>query len=78
MEAYKKETQRVIRRLQARKISFPVCIAALDQALARVIPRLSGQQIASFRALMLANNKTVMREMERRGQHGRVQVNLHR
>jgi hypothetical protein len=58
----------VIKRFLAYRLSFPDCIAALDAALARFIPNLTGEEIAPLRALMLANNETVMKEMERRGQ----------
>ena len=67
MEVYKRETQEVIKRFLARRISFPECIAALDAALADLVPRLSGEELAELRALMLANKEIVMKEMERRG-----------
>jgi hypothetical protein len=67
MEVYERETAEVIRRFLARRISFPECIAALDAALAGVIPHLTGEQIPRLRMVMLANNETVMKEMERRG-----------
>jgi hypothetical protein len=67
MEIYKSETQAVIERFLRHELSFPDCIAALDAALAEFIPRLTGEQLAPLRALMLANNETVMKEMERRG-----------
>jgi len=66
MEVYASETREVIRRFLAYRLSFPQCIAALDAALAGLIPRLTGDQIATLRILMLANNETVMMEMERR------------
>ena len=50
-----------------RRLSFPKCIAALDAGLARLLPRLTAEQIASLREITLANNETVMKEMERRG-----------
>jgi hypothetical protein len=67
MEIYKSETQAVIERFLRHELSFPDCIAALDAALAEFIPRLTGEQLAPLRALMLVNNETVMKEMERRG-----------
>ena len=39
-EVYKSETQEIIRRFLARRLSFPDCIAALDAALAGLVPRL--------------------------------------
>jgi hypothetical protein len=67
MESYKRETQAVIERFLKHEISFPDCIAALDAALAQLIPSLTSEQLPSLRALMLANNDIVMKEMERRG-----------
>jgi hypothetical protein len=67
MEAYERETRVVIERFLRHELSFPDCIAALDAALADLIPRLTGEQLVPLRALMLANNDIVMKEMERRG-----------
>jgi hypothetical protein len=67
MEVYKRETQEVLKCFLANKLSFPDCIAALDAALADFIPRLQGGQLPALRALMLANNDIVMKEMEMRG-----------
>jgi enhancing lycopene biosynthesis protein 2 len=67
MEVYQRETQKVIRRFLARRIGFPACIAALDAALASLIPHLTGEQMPRLRVVMLANNEIVMNEMERRG-----------
>jgi hypothetical protein len=66
MEVYERETQEVIRRFLARRLSFPDCIAALDAALADMVPRLQEGQLAELRVGMWANNETVMREMEHR------------
>jgi len=57
----------VIKRFRAHGLSFHDCVAALDAALADLTPRLTGEQIAPLRALMLENNDLVMKEMERRG-----------
>ena len=70
MEVFERETQRVIKRFLAHKLSFPACVAALDAALAGLIPRLRGEQLAPLRALILANNEIVMKEMEKRGRLG--------
>jgi hypothetical protein len=67
VEVYERETDEVIRRFLARRISFPECIAALDAALADLIPRLEEGQLPRLRIVMLANNEIVMKEMERRG-----------
>ena len=67
MEVYKSETREVIRRFLTHRLSFDECMAALDDALADLTPRLTGEQIAPLRALILENNDIVMKEMERRG-----------
>ena len=67
MEIYERETQAVVKRFLDNKLSFPDCIAALDAALADLIPRLTGEQIFRLRIVMLANNEIVMKELERRG-----------
>ena len=69
-EVYERENAEVIRRFLARRISFPDCIAALDAALAGLIPHLTGEDIRRLGAVMLANNEIVMKEMERRGRLG--------
>jgi len=66
MEVYKRETREVIKRFLLRQLSFPKCIAALDAALARLLPRLQPEQLDEVRAVMLANNEKVMAEMARR------------
>jgi hypothetical protein len=67
MEVYKRKTREIVRSFLRHQRSFPDCIAALDAALADLIPRLKDGELAPLRALMLANNETVMKEMERRG-----------
>ena len=66
MEVYKSETREVVKRFLDHKLSFPNCIAALDAALARFIPRMHREELPALRAVMLANNEKVMKEMERR------------
>jgi len=65
MEAYERETKAVIDRFLRHELSFPECIAAQDAALADFMPRMTGDQIARVRTVMLANNEIVMKEMER-------------
>ena len=67
MKAYRRDTRKVIKRFLGHKLSFPGCIAALDAALARFIPRMHQKELPALRAVMLANNETVMKEMEKRG-----------
>jgi len=67
MEVYKKETREIIRRFLNHQLSFPECVAALDAAFVGLPKGLTDEQLAELRALMLANNDEVMKEMERRG-----------
>jgi hypothetical protein len=70
MEVYKRETQEIIRKFLARKLSFPECIAALDAALASLVPTMRHEDLDAHRSLMMANNEIVMKEMERRAMIG--------
>jgi hypothetical protein len=67
METYRRKTRDIVRSFLQHQRSFPNCIAALDAALADFIPRMTPEQLPRLRALMLANNETVMKELERRG-----------
>lgn len=66
MEVYERETREVIKRFLERRLSFAECIAALDAALAGLVPTLTGEEIPRLRLVMLANNEIVMKEMKRR------------
>jgi hypothetical protein len=66
MEVYERETNEILKRFLERRLNFAECIAALDAALAGLVPTLTGEQIPRVRAVMLANNEIVMKEMERR------------
>ena len=68
MEVYERQTKEVINRFLGHRLTFPECIAALDAALAGLVPRLGEVQLPALRALMMANNEVVMKEMERRGE----------
>jgi|KBSMisStandDraft_5_1062788.scaffolds.fasta_scaffold107468_2 hypothetical protein len=74
MEVYKSETKEVLSRFLSRRLSFPDCIAALDAALAGLLPRLRPEELPALRELMLANNAVVMKEMERRGQRKKAKA----
>ena len=74
MEVYKSETREILARFLARRLSFPDCIAALDAALAGLLPRLRPEELPALRELMLANNAVVMKEMERRGQRKKAKA----
>jgi hypothetical protein len=66
MEVYRKQTQKILKRFLEREIAFPECVAALDHALAKLIPKMRAEDLPSIRAVVLANNETVMKEMEKR------------
>src|SRR3954447_11268604 len=68
MEVYKTETREVLDRFLSHRLTFPACIAALDAALAGLLPRLRPEELPALRELMLANNEIVMKEMQRRAQ----------
>ena len=68
MEVFKTETREVLSRFLRRRLSFPDCIAALDAALAGVLPRLHPSELPALREVLLANNDIVMEEMARREQ----------
>jgi hypothetical protein len=69
MEVYKSEAREIVRRFLDRRLTFPQCIAALDDALAGV-PILTGEELAELRGVVLANNEAVVQEMLRRGYRG--------
>lgn len=73
MQVYESETNEIVRRFLAHRITFPECIAALDSALAAFIPKLTAVEITRLRIVMLANNEIVMKEMERRGPRGVIE-----
>ncbi|MBZ5631854.1 MAG: hypothetical protein LAO55_01895 [Acidobacteriia bacterium] len=66
MEVYKAETAEVIRRFLSRELDYSSCIAALDAALAGVLPRPKPNELKALRAVVLANNEIVRKEMDRR------------
>lgn len=66
MEVYKSEVDEILHRFLGHRLRFPDCIAALDAALAGLIPNLTPEQLPELRAVMLANNARVMKEMEKR------------
>jgi hypothetical protein len=71
MEVYKAETAELIRRFLSHRLSYADCIAALDAALAGVMPRLKPGELNNLRALVLANNEIVRKEMDRRKRDSR-------
>jgi hypothetical protein len=75
VEVYKSETREIVDRFLHRRIRFPPCIAALDAALAGLIPRLLYEQLPELRTTMLTNNAKVMQEMERRERIRKVSAN---
>jgi len=66
VEVYKTKTDDIVRRFLLRQFRFPDCVAALDAALSGLLPTLTPEDFDKVRAMMLANNDTVMDEMARR------------
>jgi hypothetical protein len=74
MEIYERETTEIVRRFLDRKLSFPGCIAALDEALGDLIPRLTIEHASRLRIVMLSNNEIVMNEMQKRARQRKSQA----
>jgi hypothetical protein len=74
LAAYKRETGEAIALFLGDKLSFPDCMAALEAALAHLIPRVRREHYSAIRALMLENNEIVMKEMERRANQRRAET----
>jgi hypothetical protein len=66
MEVYRRQTQKIVKSFLDRKIAFPECISALNHALATFVRRVRAEELPAIRAVMLTNNETVMKEMEKR------------
>jgi len=67
MKLFKRRTKAILTRFLHDGLSFPSCIAALDAAFADLARGLKSEEIPELRALTLANNEIVMKEMELRG-----------
>lgn len=67
MEVYRRETYSIIHLFLRERITFPKCISALEEALANLVKRGGHTKLSELRALMIANNAVVTKEMERRG-----------
>jgi hypothetical protein len=66
VEAYKRETQRVIQMFLDHEITLAECRSALDTALGALLPTLRVEQRASLHDLILANEQVVIKERESR------------
>jgi hypothetical protein len=71
---YRKESQKIVKSFLKREIGFTECIAALNHALAGRIPTLPPDELLKLRAVMLANNETVMKEMGKRENEPKAQA----
>ncbi len=71
VEVYKRETKALIKRFLNDRITFSECIHALDAALADLVSstRFKEEDLPELRSIIMANNETVMKELERRGRH---------
>ncbi len=66
MDVYKTESRKVIKRFLRYHLSFGDCIHALYASLGRLIQRMTMKDLPELRAVMLANDEIVMREMKGR------------
>ena len=66
MEAHKKQAQKIVKSFLGHQTTFPECISTLDAALVRFIKRRGHGEFPAIQAVLLANNETVMQEMEKR------------
>jgi hypothetical protein len=78
MEVYKNETQEILNRFMSHRLKFLDCIAALDSALAALIPILRPEDLLALRRVILSNNETVMKEMERRERKRKINAKSRR
>jgi len=65
-KVYKGETGDIRHRFLGHRLTFPDRIAALDAALAGLIPKLTPEQLPALRAIVVSNNERVMKEMAER------------
>jgi len=74
MEVYKKQTQKIAKSFLGHQTTFPECISALDAALVRFSKRRGHVEFPAIQAVLLANNETVMQEMEKREKQRKAQA----
>jgi hypothetical protein len=65
MEVYKSETREILRRFRSGRLSYPECVAALDSALAALVPRLTDGQLEELRAVLAANHEEMLLQRNR-------------
>ncbi len=66
MEIYKNDAREILERFLNFQLSSPDCIAALDAALARFIPRLRCEELDALKAQLIENHEIMGKELERR------------
>ena len=57
MQVYKNETQIAVTHFLGNRFNFAECIAALDAALAGLLPTLKREQLSEVQEVMLANHE---------------------
>jgi hypothetical protein len=72
MEAYKRETEEVMRRFLSRRLDYPDCLAALDAAVANFVLRVTCEQLPPLRVVILANEEILAKEQGRRANRPNV------
>jgi len=68
MELYRQETKSVIPRFLDGNLTHAECVAALDAALAGVIPNLAPEELPEVRRVLLLSHNILIEELKRRGQ----------
>jgi hypothetical protein len=66
MKDFEHRTQETIRLFLNHSISYPECVAALDEAFLAIVTKVTGKDLLDLTALTVANHETVMREMSLR------------
>ena len=74
MDAYEHKTRDIIELFLSHRISLPQCTAALNAALAALIPTLKAEQLPRLSAVLLANKDMLAKEEWRGNQANRFSV----
>jgi hypothetical protein len=76
MEAYRLETRNILRRYFTGEITYPACVAALDAALAGLLPRLQPEDLNETKSICDANN-AVLADLKRQHRRGYSPLQAH-
>lgn len=78
MEAYLGETREILRGFRNHSLTVRNCIAALDAALATLIPTLEPNEIPQLRAILAGNKELMLEEIANREIRSKSQAQIHR